>query len=89
MVLWRDDENITLTHVDVAQSDILIVQCKIQRTSFTYVRVCMLVNDYNQQSNLVECGNHIIVGDFNEQTVFLGPHTLNKNSEGMLNLIDH
>ena len=26
MVLWKDDDSITLTQVDVAQSDILIVQ---------------------------------------------------------------
>ena len=46
MVLWKYDDSITLTQVDVAQSDILIVQCKIQSTTFTLVLVYMSVNDY-------------------------------------------
>ena len=96
MVLWRDDYSITLTKVDIAQSDILIVQCKIQGTSFILVPVYMSVNDYNKnnniyqyiQSNLVDCPNYIILGDFNGHTGFLGPHTMNKNGEAMLDFID-
>ena len=76
MVLWKYDDSITLTQVDVAQSDILIVQCKIQSTTFTLVRVYMSVNDYNRnkiiyqyiQSNFVDCPSNIILGDFNGHT---------------------
>ena len=49
MVLWKDDDSIILTQVDVAQSDILIIQCKIQSTTFTLVLVYMSVNDYNKK----------------------------------------
>ena len=41
LVLWKEDDSITLTQVDVAQNDILIVQCKIQTTTFTIVLVYM------------------------------------------------
>ena len=95
MVLWKDDDSYTLTQVDVAQSDILIVQCKIQSTTFALVLVYMSVNDYNKntiiylyvQSNLTDCANYIIMGD-NVHTGFLGPHTMNKNGEAMLDFID-
>ena len=46
MILWKDDDSITLIQVDVAQSDILIVECKIQSTPFTLALVYMSVNDY-------------------------------------------
>ena len=96
MVLWKDDDSITLTQVDVAQSDILIIQCKIQITTFTLVLVYMLVNDYNKnkiiyqyiQSNIAECASYNIMGDLNGHTGFLGPHTIYKNGEAMLDFID-
>ena len=96
MVLWKDDDSIILTQVDVAQSDILIIQCKIQSTTFTLVLVYMSVNDYNKnkiiyqyiQSNIAECASYIIMGDFNGHTGFFGPHTINKNGEAMLDFID-
>ena len=96
MVLWKDDDSITLTQVDVAQSDILIVQYKIQSTTFTLVLVYMSVNDYNKnkiiyqyiQSNLADCVSYIIMGDFNGHTGFLGPHTMNKNGEAMFEFIE-
>ena len=97
MVLWKDNYSITLIQVDVAQRDILIIQCKIQRTTFTLVLVYMSVNDYNEnkiiyqyiQSNIAECPSYIIMGDFNGHTGFLGPHTINKNGEAMLDFIDN
>ena len=55
MVLWKYDDSITLTHVDVAQSDILIVQCKIQSMTFTLSLVYMSVNDYNLKKQLFTC----------------------------------
>ena len=96
MVLWKDDDSIILTQVNVAQSDILIIQCKIQSTTFTLVLVYMSVNDYNKnkisyqyiQSNIAECASYIIMGDFNGHTGFLGPHTINKIGEAMLDFID-
>ena len=76
MVLWKDDNSITLTQVDVAQSDILIIQCKIQSTIFTLFLVYMSVKDYDKNkiiyqyilSNLVECPSFIILGDFKGHT---------------------
>ena len=92
MVLWKDDDSITLTQV--AQSDILIVQRKIQSTTSTRVLVYMSVNDHNInkiiyqyiQSNLVDCPSYIILG-YNGHTGFLGPHAMNKIREAMLDLI--
>ena len=56
----------------------------------------MSVNDYNKnkiiyqyiQNNIAECASYIIMGDFNGHTGFLGPHTINKNGEAMLDFID-
>ena len=70
MVSWKDDDSITLTQVDVAQSDILNVKCKIPSTTFTLVLVYMSVNDYTKniiiyqyiQSNLAYCASYIIMG---------------------------
>ena len=45
MVLWKDDDSITLTQVDVAQSDILIVQYNIQSTTFKPVVIYMSFDD--------------------------------------------
>ena len=95
MVLWKDDDNITLIQVDVAHSYILNVQCKIQSTTFKRVLVYMSGNGYNEnkiiyqyiQSNLVDCPNYIVLGDLNGQTGFLGPHTRNKNREAMIDFI--
>ena len=91
MVLWKYDYSITLTQVDVALSAILIVQCKIQSTTYIFVLVYMPVNDYNKnniiyqyiQNKLADCASYIIMGYFNGHTVFLGPHTMNRNGESM------
>ena len=85
-VLWKDYDSITLTQVDVAQSDISIVQYKNTKHNISLVLVYMSVNDYNKnkiiyqyiQSNLADCASYIIMGDFNGHTGFLGPHTMTK-----------
>ena len=40
------------------------------------------------QSNLVDTASYIIMGDFNGHTEFLGPHTVNKHGEAILDFID-
>ena len=35
----------------------------------------------------MDCPSYIILGDLNGHTGFLGPHTMNKNGEAMLDFI--
>ena len=56
----------------------------------------MLVTNYDGNNQLIQyvqehienTKNYIILGDFNGHTGFLGPHSMNKNGDMMLDLID-
>ena len=95
MILYKNT-NFLIKKIETIHKDILVIQCQIYSLELRMILVYMSVTNYDGNNQLIQyvqehienTKNYIILGDFNGHTGFLGPHSMNKNGDMMLDLID-
>ena len=91
MILYKNNNSIETIH-----KDILVIQSQIYCLELRMILVYMSVTNYDGNNQLIQyvqdhienTNNYIILGDLNGHTGFLGPQSMNKNGDMMLDLID-
>ena len=95
MILYKNN-NFLVKNIETIHKDILVIQCQIYSLELRMILVYMSVTNYDCNNQLIQyvqkhignTKNYIILGDFNGHIEFLGPQSMNKNGDMMLDIID-
>lgn len=98
LMILHKCENINIGKINTESNDILFTDCTIFGNKVKLVLCYMAVDDLQHNTKIIDeikfiikniQEDLIILGDFNSHVGFLGPQSINKNGELLLELIDN